>query len=172
MRKSVNFDSCRALLLVSLCSAQLLACSGDKASFGAADIKPAPTAWWLLLQPVVIDGDEYYGKPCSVTRVRGAAGANSAEEIFEVPNRLMTYCAAPKPGKNYLEYDGEFVVLHVDRQTLGAGSWTGERYRSADLEIWEQYIGVSWVDGEEYEAWRKLGSTSSKADSRTKVVRE
>ncbi len=58
------------------------------------------------------------------------------------------------------------------RQTFGAGSWTGERFRSADFKSWEEYIGVTWVNSEEYEAWRKVGSTSSKADSRKKVVRE
>ena len=63
-------------------------------------------------------------------------------------------------------------MLYVDRQTAGAGSKTGERYRSENFTDWEEYIGITWVDGEEYEAWRKLGSTSSKADSRKKVVRE
>lgn len=129
--------------------------------------------WWQQVQPIVIKGDEFYGKSCSVSRVSDDSGIESETVIFKVPSRLLTYCAQSKPDKNYLEYDGEYIILNVDRQTAGAGSWTGERYRSADFESWQEYIGVTWVEGEEYEAWRALGSaSSSSADFRKKVARD
>jgi hypothetical protein len=28
----------------------------------------------------------------------------------------------------------------------------GARYRSADFELWQEYIGVTWLNSEEYEA--------------------
>jgi hypothetical protein len=120
----------------------------------------------------MIGGDAFYGQPCSVTRVSDVSSTPTERVIFEVPYRPLTYCKESKAGKNYLEQDGAYIILRVDRQTLGAGSWTAERYRSADFETWEEYIGVTWKNGEEYEAWRRLGSTSSKADSLKKVEPE
>ena len=158
----------RALVFLLICSIQLVGCGDSKVV--ANKIFPSP--WWVSIKPIIINGDEFYGRPCSVTRIYHDAGVNSAKKIFDVPSRIFTYCTKRKPGKNYLEYDGVYIILHVDRQTAGAGSRTGERYRSADFRSWEEYIGVTWVNGEEYEAWRRLGSTSSKADSRKKVVQE
>lgn len=161
----------RVVALLSLFSLLGSCSDGDQPASPAEDTSmTAP--WWQYVQPITIEDEEFYGRPCSVTRVSDDSGIKSGEVIFKVPSRLLTYCAKSKPKKNYLEYDGSYIVLHVDRQTAGAGSWTGERYRSADFENWEEYIGVTWVKGEQYEAWRVVGSSSSKADSRTKVVRE
>ena len=162
----------RALFFIMICSSQITSCGGDKVTSKKAESSLLPNPWWQSVKPIVIDGGEFYGRSCSVTRVSHDAGIESGEIIFKVPSRLLTYCAKSAPNKNYLEYDGVYIILHVDRQTAGAGSWTGERYRSRNFKSWEEYIGVTWVKGEEYEAWRKLGSTSSKADSRKKVVRE
>ncbi|WP_340677248.1 hypothetical protein [Paraglaciecola sp.] len=146
---------------------QLVAC-GDSELVAEKSALPAP--WWGDVSPVVIDGDQFYGDPCSVTRVSvDDAGVTSAIVIFTVPRELLTICAQIEPKKNYLEYDGEFVILNVDRQTFGAGSWTGERYRSADFISWQRDIGVTWLNGEEYEAWRNVGSKSAKADAIKKV---
>lgn len=150
----------------------LVGCSDDEKTDGPAEGAALEPSWWEQVQPVTLGDEAFYGKPCSVTRVRDDLGIRSEELIFKVPSRLLTYCAKAQPDKNYLEYDGEYIILHVDRQTAGAGSWTGERFRSADFESWEEYIGVTWVKGEEHEAWRAVGSTSSVADSRKKVVRE
>lgn len=162
----------RILFIVIMCATQIIACSDNKIVANENEKSPLPIPWWMSVEPIIIDGEEFYGRSCSVTRVSYVAGIKSGSVIFTVPSRAFTFCAKNEPGKNHLEYDGEHIVLHVDRQTFGAGSWTGERYRSADFTSWEEYIGVTWVNGEEYEAWRMVGSTSSKSDSRKRVVRE
>ena len=95
-----------------------------------------------------------------------------AEVIFKVPSRFLTRRTNSGRGQKPLDYDGEYIILRVCEFTVGAGGCGGESYRSADFENWEEHIGVTWINGEEYEAWRKVGSTSSKADSVKKVVRE
>ena len=157
----------RVLFFVIIAATHLIACSESTLLDDKPDL-PAP--WWQDVPPIIIDGDQFYGAPCTVTRVsNNDAGSPSAVIIFTVPSQLMTTCAQREPKRNYLEYDGEFIILHVDRQTFGAGSWTAERFRSADFTHWQQYIGVTWVNGEEYEAWRNVGSKSAKADSIKKV---
>lgn len=158
--------------LVAICVTQIIGCSEGKVSESKQKKLSLQVSWWESVQPILIDGDSFYGRSCSVTQVStNDAGIKSGSVIFTVPSRLLTSCAKSKLDKNYLEYDGQHIVLHVDRQTFGAGSRTGEKYRSSDFKSWEEYIGITWVDNEEYEAWRKLGSTSSKADSRKKVMR-
>lgn len=159
----------KTLLLIIIYATLAMSCSGNK----EAKKKSPSEAWWSAIQPIVIGDAEFYGRSCDVIRVtRDEAGLESAQRLFEAPSRLLTYCAKSDPATNYLEYDGEYIILQVQRQTAGAGSSTGERYRSADFKAWEEYIGVTWVDGEEYEAWRKVGSTSSKANSIKKVVKD
>jgi hypothetical protein len=161
----------RILFFIIMCVIQLMSCSDNKVAVNEEKKASLPIAWWESVQPIIINGDEFYGQSCSVTQVSNNEGIKQKKIIFNVPSRILTICAKSKSGKNYLEYDGEYIVLHVVRQTFGAGSWTGELYRSADFKSWEEYIGVTWVNGEEYEAWRSVGSTSSKADSIKKVVR-
>lgn len=72
------------------------------------------------------------------------------------------------PFFNYC-FGGDYWLLPTISLVTCCG---GGRYRSADFELWEEYIGVTWINSEEYEAWRKVGSTSSKADSVKKVVKE
>lgn len=164
-------DLCYAALIV-MSTLLMPACNDRKTTNSAAENTSPEEPWWAKVKPVVVGGIDFYGKPCSVTKVSHEAGSSSEEIIFKAPSRLFTYCEKREPGKNYLKYDGSHIILHVERQTVGAGSRTGERYRSADLASWEEYIGVSWINGEQYEAWRKVGSTSSTADSRKKVVPE
>ncbi len=159
------------LFLVIVCTSQLMACSENEITANEKKRASLTIPWWGFVKPIVINGNEFYGKTCSVTRVINDAGIKSATIIFTVPDRLFTYCSQNDPNKNYLDYDGEYIILHVHRQTVGAGSKTAERYRSADFKSWQEYIGVTWVNGDEYEAWRTLGSKSSKADSRKKVVK-
>lgn len=135
------------------------------------ELKPSK-AWYESITPITINGDEYYGQACSVTRVRNNNGVKTAEQIFTAPGKLITSCRSSIPGANYLDYDGEYIILNVSRQTFGAGSQTGERFRSKDFLNWQEYIGITWKNSEEYEAWRNVGSTSSKADSIKKVVPE
>lgn len=125
--------------------------------------------WWESVDPVIIEGDDFYGRQCSITKVSRDAGVMSESVIFTVPSRIMTYCKKQEGNKNDLEHNGDYVILTAYRQTIGAGSWVKERYRSQDLETWEEYIGPTWKNGEEYEAWRAIGSSSSKADSLKKI---
>lgn len=158
----------KTILLIIIYATLAMACSGNKEAKKKALSEP----WWTPIQPIVIGDAEFYGRTCYVIRVtRDEAGVESAWRIFEAPSRMFTYCAKSDPATNYLKYDGEYIILQVHRQTAGAGSSTGERYRSADFKSWEEYIGVTWVNSEEYEAWRRVGSTSSKADSIKKVVK-
>jgi len=155
------------LLLITSLTTQLVACfNGDSSEEAEEAINP----WWTIVTPVTIGNDRYYGKPCSVTRVRD----NIATIIFEAPSKLLTPCSSGIAYRNYLKYNGKHITLHVDRQTFGAGAKTHERFRASvgnlsKQSVWEEYIGITWVNGEEYEAWRKVGSTSRTADSRTKV---
>jgi len=161
------------LFLVLISTTQLVGCTDSKTIDNESKKTVLSISWWESIEPIVIDGDEFYGKPCSVVQITSNEfGAKSEAVIFTVPSRLLTSCAQRQPNKNYLEYDGKYIILHVDRQTFGAGSWTGERYRSKDLTSWEEYIGVTWLKSEEYEAWRKVGSKSSKADSLKKVMQD
>lgn len=79
----------------------------------------------------------------------------------------MTKCKARDQA---LTHDGKYIIFNVCEIAYGAGGCGGGRYRSKDNKNWEEYIGVTWLKGEQYEAWRKVGSTSSKADSIKKVV--
>jgi len=135
---------------------------------------PTPQIPWIdTVEPIVINGDEFFGEACSVIQVsKSNTGVKTTKTIFKAPSRILTPCPKSTRGFNYLDYDGEYVILNVSRQTIGAGSHTGERYRSKDFINWEEYIGITWRNSEEYEAWRKVGSTSSKADSIKKVLPE
>jgi hypothetical protein len=164
----------RTFIVTLIFIAALMGCTADNNGSKVNESQDTqPALWWEMVPPISINGDQFYGKPCSVTQVTtDEAGVKAETVIFTVPSRAFTSCAQRVPNKNYLKLDGKYIVLHVDRQTFGAGSWTGERYRSADFISWEQYIGITWLDSEEYEAWRKVGSTSSKADSIQKVAKD
>ncbi len=130
---------------------------------------PSIIPWWQSLEPdVKIGQDDFYAGTCSITQVSHAAGIETARVIFEIPSRMLKTCENRGP----LQFDGEYIILSVCEMSFGAGGCAGGRYRSADFELWEEYIGVTWINSEEHEAWRKVGSTSSKADSVKKVVRD
>ena len=134
-----------------------------------AEKAPSPASWWEPLKPdVVIGNAEFYARNCSITQVVNNEGVKTASVIFKVPYSLLATCENKGP----LQYDGEHIILSVCEMTFGAGGCGGGRYRSSDLENWEEYIGVTWINSEEYEAWRKVGSTASKADSVKKVVKD
>jgi hypothetical protein len=127
------------------------------------------------LEPdLIIDGNEFYAGKCSVSRVVNDDGVKKEQLIFEVPHRVFASCVNSRSGDNGspLQYDGTYIILSVCQTTFCAGSCPGERYRNADFENREEHIGVTRINSEEYEAWRKVGSDSSKADSVKKVVRE
>ena len=126
-----------------------------------------PVPWWESSKPdVVIGNDEFYTRHCAITQVTNKGGIKTASVIFKVPYSLLATCENKGP----LQYDGEYIIFSVCEMTFGAGG-CGGRYRSSDFKLWEEYFGVTWINSEEYEAWRKVGSTSSKADSVKKVVK-
>lgn len=151
------------LLFISIaCAVLILGCV-------EVENEPVPTPWWADLEPdIILGNDEFYAGSCSITRVTNNSGVKTVNVIFEVPYSFLTTCT----NIGSLQYDGEYIILNVCKITFGAGGCGGGRYRSADFELWEEYIGVTWINSEEYEAWRKVGSTSSKADSVKKVVKE
>ena len=158
----ITFRDINIRLILLTFFTMLLGCTeAEKAS--------TPVSWWEPLKPdVVIGNDEFYGRNCAITQVSNKDGAKTASVIFKVPYSLIATCNNKGP----LQYDGEYIILSVCEMTFGAGGCGGGRYRSADFENWEEYFGVTWIKSEEYEAWRKVGSTSSKADSVKKVVKE
>ena len=72
--------------------------------------------------------------------------------------------------QSQLNFDGTYLTVKICRTTFGAGGCGVEKYRTKDFENWQEYIGITWLDSEQYEAWRQLGSNSSKADEITKIV--
>lgn len=152
----------RLFLVLMACATLILGCD-------RVERKPVQIPWWEPLKPdITIGNDEFYTGSCSITRVTNHGDVKTERVIFEVPYSFLATCH----NRDSLQYDGEYIILNVCEMTIGAGGCGRQRYRSADFKLWEEYIGVTWINSEEYEAWRKVGSTSSKADSVKKVVRE
>ncbi|WP_028023340.1 hypothetical protein [Enterovibrio calviensis] len=129
-----------------------------------------PQPWWEAMEPnIVIDSDEFYAGKCSIVQVNITDGVVVDTVVFRAPSRPLATCKNWEGEGEPLQHDVKFIILSVCQMAFGAGGCAVERYRSADLQHWEEHIGVTWIDGEEYEAWRTLGSTSSKADSVKKV---
>lgn len=153
---------CTSLFLLSL----LASC--NQVEVPDAKTSSSPEAWWHAVAPdIVIGPNEFYAGTCSITKVSTKTGASDL--IFKVPKSPLTTCRNRDPA---LIYDDEYIILDVCEMTFGAGSCGGGRYRSKDYENWEEDIGITWIKGEAYEAWRKLGSTSSTADSVKKIIRD
>ncbi len=155
-----NMSSLRTLFFVILCAFQIAGCEQGDVEVAAEEVESAP--WWSSLPADVIIGDAaFYARSCSITQVETLNAVATAKVVFSVPNGLLSSC---DNSENPLTYDGKYLILNVCQVPFAAGGCAGGRYRSADLEHWEEYIGVTWIKREQYEAWRKLGSTSSKAD--------
>jgi hypothetical protein len=142
------------------------ACSENKPENLALGQQP----WWKPLTPDLILGSEaFYAKRCAITQVSIIEGIETEKIIFTVPARLFATCKNADLGAGVLEYDGKFLIFAVCQMSFGAGGCPGERYRSADFTHWQKEIGVTWIKGEQYEAWIVLGSSSSKADIVKKI---
>lgn len=151
-----------SLVLLSL----LASCNEDESV--DVETQTLPRVWWQSVAPDVVVGPrEFYAGRCSITMVDTATGAS--ELIFEISQNPFKSC---RNQQDALTYDGEYIVLDVCEISFGAGGCGRGRYRSMDYENWEEDIGITWINGEEYEAWRKLGSQSSTADSVKKVIRD
>lgn len=160
----------KLLFLIFSCFVFITGC--DAAKKGNSEPSPAEP-WWASLEPdVVIDNDKFYLNGCdSVTRVINNKGDNAAHVILQIPFRLLTPCPNQSENNSTLQFDGTYLTLALCRTTVGAGGCAKERYRTRDFEHWQEYIGTTWLNGEEYQAWRGLGSKSSKADEISKVIK-
>jgi hypothetical protein len=119
--------------------------------------------WWDTQEPDVTIGNmEYYAKNCSILQVNALPNTNSAKTIFTVPSSVFSSCDNVFPA---LIYEDGYLVFQTCQIVFGAGGCGRSRYRSSDMKAWQEDIGITWIEGEEYEAWRNLGSTSSNADS-------
>ncbi|PMN94298.1 hypothetical protein [Enterovibrio norvegicus] len=148
--------------------AVLAGCGKHEADTPKEASKPIP--WWQNLEPdVVIGTDAFYAGKCAIVRVEDIDSTSPETTTFRVPSRPLASCENWTGEGEPLKHDGEYIILSVCQMSFGAGGCAVERYRSADFAHWEEHIGVTWINGEEYEAWRTLGSTSSKADSVKKV---
>ncbi|MEH6395216.1 hypothetical protein [Pseudoalteromonas sp.] len=160
----------KSLCLIFSCFVFITACD----AFNKGNSEPIPAEpWWASLEPdVVIENDEFYLKSCdSVTRVINNNGNKTARVILQIPFRLLTSCPNQLENNSTLQFDGTYLTLTLCRTAIGAGGCAEERYRTRDFEHWQEYIGITWLNGEEYQAWRVLGSKSSKADEISKVIK-
>ncbi|MEH6817708.1 MAG: hypothetical protein V7683_14350 [Pseudoalteromonas distincta] len=159
----------KSLLLLFGCLVLIAACSKNPLKTNVTTSLPTP--WWEPLTPdVVINNNEFYLQGCSsITRVASEGSIKTASIVLNIPTRLLSSSPENQSNKR-LKYDGTYLTLTLCRVAFGAGGCADERYKTLDFVNWEEYIGITWLKSEKYEAWRKLGSTSSKADSITKVV--
>ncbi|MEC4726635.1 hypothetical protein HWQ46_13860 [Shewanella sp. D64] len=165
------------LALVMVCATQIAGCDdfdkdSDKRSTNGreAELETTGQAKVASSPDIIIGIADFYAKGCSIIQVSHDDAARTETVIFKAPTQLFASCS--QRGANPLQYDGEYIIFSICNMTIGAGGCGGARYRSADFELWQEYIGVTWLNSEEYEAWRTLGSNSSKADSIKKVVKD
>lgn len=129
----------------------------------------APLYWWQKRKPDIVVGEfEYYAGTCKILEVDTTIDNPSSTTVFEVPTSVLSQCQNRLPA---LTYDGEYLIFSVCKMSFGAGGCGRGRYRSADTINWQEDIGITWIKGEQYEAWRNLGSNSSKADAVKKVTK-
>ncbi len=140
--------------------ALLMASCGDK---------PQLSNFTQNKQPdLTIDATQFYLNSChSLTGVFNHNGSIKTKVILTFPTRPLSVC---NNKQSQLNFDGTYLTVKICRTAFGAGGCGVEKYRTKDFENWQEYIGITWHENEQYEAWRQLGSNSSKADEITKVV--
>ncbi|MAD05734.1 MULTISPECIES: hypothetical protein [unclassified Pseudoalteromonas] len=115
-----------------------------------------------------IDTTQFYLNSChSLTGVFNHNGTIESKVILTFPYRPLSVCTDKQ---SQLNFDGTYLTVKICRTSFGAGGCGVEKFRTKDFENWQEYIGITWHDNEQYEAWRRLGSNSTKADEITKVV--
>ena len=120
------------------------------------------------LPDLTIGAHRFYLNSChSLTGVFNHNGSIKTKVILTFPTRPLSVCTDKQ---SQLNFDGTYLTVKICRTSFGAGGCGVEKYRTKDFENWQEYIGITWHDNEQYEAWRHLGSNSSKADEITKVV--
>ena len=166
-----TFDKCKVIIFLALIFTQITSCGAfKKDDVDASDASASTQLWWQTKKPdLIINEYQYFLSTCAITQVNKKGDPKTEKVIFKAPYRLLASCHNDFRNGESLRYDGEYMMLDVCQSTFAAGSCNFEQYRSADFENWQEYIGVTWRKGEQYEAWRKLGSTSAKADYVKKI---
>ncbi|WP_065979331.1 hypothetical protein [Pseudoalteromonas lipolytica] len=114
---------------------------------------------------LVVGSNTFYFNSChSVTGVFNDKGEITSRIILKIPPRFLSTCSSSTENPRQLEFDGTYLIVKLCRVAFGAGGCGVEKYRSKNFEHWQEYIGITWRNGEQYEAWRQLGSSSAKAD--------
>ncbi|MBO1254835.1 hypothetical protein J3L16_03920 [Alteromonas sp. 5E99-2] len=122
--------------------------------------------WWETLEPDAVVGEKnYYSRSCSLVELDTQSEHPLPETIFKPPIRLIASCR----GSDLIINKNGYLIFSVCRVDFGGGGCGKERYRSSDMVHWQEDIGTTWIKGEQYTAWRELGSTSSKADAVSRV---
>ena len=117
---------------------------------------------------LTVGSTKFYLNSChSLTGVFNHNDTIKTKVILTFPTRPLSVCTDKQ---SQLNFDGTYLTVKICRTAFGAGGCGGEKYRTKDFENWQEYIGITWHGNEQYEAWRQLGSNSSKADEITKVV--
>ena len=117
---------------------------------------------------LIINSAKLYLNSCySLSGVFNHNGTIKTKVILIFPTRPLSICADKQ---SQLNFDGTYLTVRICRTSFGAGGCGVEKYRTKDFENWQEYIGITWHDNEQYEAWRWLGSNSSAADEITKVI--
>ncbi|KPW04715.1 hypothetical protein [Pseudoalteromonas sp. P1-8] len=131
--------------------------------------KPKLSNFTKNKQPdLTIGVTQFYLNSChSLTSVFNHNGTIKTKVILTLPTRPLSVC---NNKQSQLNFDGTHLTVKICRTAFGAGGCGVEKYRTTDFENWQEYIGITWHGNEQYEAWRQLGSNSSKADDITKVV--
>jgi hypothetical protein len=168
---SVNF---KVLVFLAVIFTQITSCGAfKKDDVDASDASESTKLWWQTKKPdFIINQNQYFLGTCAITQVNKNGDPKTEKVIFKAPYRLLASCHNDFRNGESLQYDGEYMILNVCQSTFAAGSCNFEQYRSADIEHWQEYIGVTWRKGEQYDAWRKLGSTSAKADYINKILKK
>ncbi len=121
-------------------------------------------AW--LDEVVVTDVGRLLARNCKLFEVLDDPSEGTQLRVLFTPAiRPLSTCR----GSSVVQ-DGEFVVFRLGRQSFGAGAAVWERFRMDGTGLWQEEIGITWINHEKYEAWRNVGSKSDKADSVKKVV--
>ncbi|MCG9733003.1 hypothetical protein L1D51_03175 [Pseudoalteromonas shioyasakiensis] len=117
---------------------------------------------------LTVGSTKFYLNSChSLTGVFNHNDTIKTKVILTLPTRPLSVC---NNKQSQLNFDGTHLTVKICRTAFGAGGCGVEKYRTTDFENWQEYIGITWHGNEQYEAWRQLGSNSSKADEITKVV--
>ncbi len=164
MNKAVSLPTLRwiqtCLVLIGL--SYLVGCSKQELSKPIKSVEHTP--WWVNVEPNLIIGETYYyAGSCFISKVKNSQGELTEVATFKVPKRFISYCENSKSNRNPLEFDGTYLIFTVCQMAFATGGCAQERYRTANFKTWQEYRGITWVQGEQQQVWRALSTTTTNA---------